>query len=80
MKCLLILSSECFVFTLLPKNMKAEGYGTVIIPVIYVGYSDSLWADGFGDPVSVGVRFSAPIQTGPGAQPGHVWTRGLYRY
>ena len=80
MKCLLTLSSECFVFTLLPNNMQTARYGILIIPVIYVGrYNDFLWSDGFGDPIPVGVRFPAPVQTGPGANPGPVWTRSLSR-
>jgi hypothetical protein len=59
MKCLLTLGSECFVFTLLPNNMQTAGYGTVIIPVIYVGrYSDFLWTEGFGDPIPVGGEIS----------------------
>jgi hypothetical protein len=32
-------------------------------------YSDSLWAGQSGDPIPVGARFSAGIQTGPGAHP-----------
>jgi hypothetical protein len=32
-------------------------------------YSNSLQAGMFGDQIPVGVRFSAPIQTGPGANP-----------
>ena len=59
MKCTLTLSSECFVFTLLPNNMQTARYGIVIIPVIYVGhFSDFLWAEGFGDPILVGDEIS----------------------
>jgi hypothetical protein len=32
-------------------------------------YSDSLWAGWSGDRIPLGVRFSAPVQTGPGAHP-----------
>jgi hypothetical protein len=32
-------------------------------------YSDLLWAKQFGDRILVGARFSAPIQTDPGAHP-----------
>ena len=32
-------------------------------------YSDSLRAGRSGDPIPVGARFSAPVQTGPGAYP-----------
>jgi hypothetical protein len=31
--------------------------------------SDWLWAERFGDRIPVGARFSAPVQTGPGAHP-----------
>ena len=32
-------------------------------------YSDSLWAGQSGDRISVGTRFTAPVQTDPGAHP-----------
>jgi len=32
------------------------------------GYSDSLRAGRYGDWIPVGSRFSAPVQTGPGAR------------
>ena len=32
-------------------------------------YSESLWAGRSGDRIPVGVRFSAPVQRGPGAHP-----------
>jgi hypothetical protein len=32
-------------------------------------YGDSLWTGQSGDQIPVGSRFSAPIQTGPGAHP-----------
>ena len=32
-------------------------------------YSDSLWSERSGDRIPVGVRFSAPVQTGPGVHP-----------
>jgi len=72
MKCILTLGSEYLVLTLLPNNMQTALYGIVIIPVIYVGsYNDFLWAEWFGAPIpGGGVRFSAPVQTGPGAHPG----------
>jgi len=38
-------------------------------------YSDSLRAGRSGDRISVAARFSAPVQTGPGAQP-HFYTVG----
>jgi len=34
-----------------------------------VGISDSLWAGWSGDRIPLGARFSAPVQTGPGAHP-----------
>jgi len=37
------------------------------IALICSQYSDSLWAGQSEDRIPVGVRFSAPIQTGPGA-------------
>jgi hypothetical protein len=32
-------------------------------------YSDSLWAESYGDRIRVWTRFSGPFQTGPGADP-----------
>jgi len=34
-----------------------------------VGIATELWARRSGDGIPVGTRFSAPLQTGPGAQP-----------
>jgi hypothetical protein len=75
MKCLLTLSSECFLFTLLPNNMQTARYGIVIIPVIYVGrYKDFPWYDEFGDPIPVGGEISRTRPDRPWCQP---WA-GLY--
>jgi hypothetical protein len=40
---------------------------------VWAGYSDWLRAGRSGDPIPVEVRFSAPVQTGPGAHPAS-WT------
>ena len=43
-------------------------------------YSDSLRAGGFRDRIPVGTRFSAPVQTGPGAHPAsYIGYRGYPR-
>ena len=39
-------------------------------------YSDSLWAGRSGDRISVGVRFSTPVHTGPEAHPAS-YTMGI---
>jgi len=45
-----------------------------------VAYSDCLRAGRSGDRISVGARFSAPVQTGPEAQPASLkWVPGLSR-
>ena len=40
-----------------------------LILLFDVQYSDSLWAGRSGDRIPVGARFSAPVQTSPGAHP-----------
>jgi hypothetical protein len=43
-------------------------------------YSDSLRAGRSGDRIPVGARFSAPVQTGPGAYPAsYTWLPGHSR-
>jgi hypothetical protein len=39
------------------------------VRLLYLVYSDLLRAGSSEDPIPVGARFSAPIQTGPGAHP-----------
>ena len=51
------------------------GYELAYGPVSSVGIADWLWARWSGDRIPVGARFSAPVQTSPGAHPAS-WTMG----
>jgi hypothetical protein len=52
----------------------------LIISVLrFARYSDLLRVGRSGDRITVGVRFSAVVQTGPGAHPGSLqWVPGLF--
>jgi hypothetical protein len=48
------------------------------IALTFRQYSDSLQAGRSGDRIPVGARFSAPVQTGPGAHPASYTMRTGY--
>jgi hypothetical protein len=50
-------------YTFIPCMSACRAYG------LYLNYSDWLRAGRSGDRIAVGARFSAPVQTGPGAHP-----------
>ena len=64
----LCISQQCF---MLPRPFTATKREIIKIHFNYpyVCTSDWLWAGLSGDRIPVGARFSAPVQTGPGAHP-----------
>jgi len=51
-----------------PELLK-DSYGSICGPGSSVGIATGYGLDGRGDRIPVGARFSAPIETGPGAHP-----------
>jgi hypothetical protein len=50
-------------------NLTGVIFVILVIMELHYCYSDSLWSGRSGDRILVGGRFSAPIQTVPGAHP-----------
>ena len=53
----------------LDQGKKKPEYTLQTVPVSSVGIANGYGLDGQGDRIPVGARFSAPVQTGPGAHP-----------